>query len=199
MMKKQKKKQDAEETVAEETTQTEGEATEAQEATEEQKTEKADDAEAKLRRAMADLANIRKRHATELGEARSRAIEVLTAELLPVLDNFYLALQAQDNATELSDDVKMMFEGLKMVRSLFEGTLERHGLAEIPTAGATFDPNVHEAVGVDTESDAAPGTITSVMQRGYRFNDKILRASRVIVAGEPAADDSSDDESGRED
>ena len=142
--------------------------------------------EDQLRRAMADLANIRKRQAKELDDARHRAVEGLSAELLPVLDNFHLALAAHDQQTgELSTEAKAMYDGILMVRSLLEGTLERHGLAEIPAAGETFDPTRHEAVGVDTETDASAGTITSVMQRGYTIGGKVLRASRVVVAGAP--------------
>ena len=140
------------------------------------------DAEQKLRRAMADLANVRKRQSKDLSEARQRAIESLTEELLPVVDNFHLAL----GATETSDnfDPAMIVDGLKMVRSMLESVLERHGLTEIQAAGQTFDPNQHEAVGVDSESDAKPGTITQVVQRGYTMNGKVIRASRVMVRGE---------------
>lgn len=144
----------------------------------------AEQLEAKLRRAMADLANIRRRHAKELDDARKRAVEGLAAELLPVLDNFHLALGVQDS-NEVSADVKAMLDGLVMVRSLLEGTLERHGLSEIPSVQAAFDPNLHEAVGVDTDTDQETGTITKVMQRGYKIGDKVLRASRVVVAGKP--------------
>lgn len=152
-----------------------------------------------LRRAMADLANIRKRHAKELDEARRRAIEALAAEILPVLDNFHLALAAHEqSAGDANDEVKNMLDGLVMVRSLLEGTLERHGLAEIEAAGVAFDPNVHEAVGVDNLSTAPAGTVTNVMQRGYRLGEKVLRAPRVVVAGDPAADSggSADDATG---
>ncbi|MCA8944108.1 MAG: nucleotide exchange factor GrpE [Planctomycetes bacterium] len=152
-----------------------------------------DPVEAKLRRAMADLANIRRRHAKELEDARRRAIEGLASELLPVLDNFHLALAVQEASDHVSGDVKAMLEGLVMVRSLLEGTLERHGLSEIPSTRIPFDPNLHEAVGIDTESDAEAGTITKTMQRGYKIGDKVLRASRVIVAGQPDAPDSDED------
>ncbi len=143
--------------------------------------------ENQLQRAMADLANLRKRQARELAEARQRAIEVLVLELLPVLDNFHLALGATA-AQPAAQDAGSIVEGLKMVRSMLEGVLERHGLGEIMTEGQTFDPNLHEAVGLDHDSDAAPGTITKVVQRGYRIHDKVLRPSRVIVRSETDGD-----------
>jgi len=160
---------------------------EAEESVHEESMDERERLEAQLRRAMADLANLRKRQAKELVDARVRAIEALTAEILPVLDNFHLALGATDSqlAEAGEFDPNAIVEGLQMVRAMLEGVLERHGLSEIPAEAAVFDPNVHEAVGVDSETAVAPGTITKVVQRGYRVGDRVLRPSRVIVAGEP--------------
>ncbi|MEM7202526.1 MAG: nucleotide exchange factor GrpE [Planctomycetota bacterium] len=136
-----------------------------------------------LRRAMADLHNIRKRQAKEAEETRTRAVEGLAAELLPVLDNFELALAAhaqQDAQQEGATDG--LIQGLQMVRSLLQGALERHGLAEIPAAGCAFDPNVHEAVGVDPTAEVAPGHVSKVMQAGYRVGTRVLRPAKVMVA-----------------
>ena len=70
-----------------------------------------------------------------------------------------------------------------MIRSMLEGALERHGLAEIPTADMAFDPNMHEAIGLDPDSDAPAGQVTQVIQRGYQMDGRVLRASRVVVSG----------------
>ncbi|MHC5063019.1 MAG: nucleotide exchange factor GrpE [Planctomycetota bacterium] len=169
------------------------------EAAQEQPASKGDPAEIlrrQLERAKADLANIRKRHRKELDEARGRAIEGFATELLPVLDNFHLALDAhQAKEGEASDDVQSMIEGLVMVRSLLEGALERHGLSEIPSIDKSFDPNLHEAIGMDPTAQAPAGQITQVVQRGYQMEGRVLRASRVMVSGQPgaaAAENSSD-------
>jgi molecular chaperone GrpE len=147
--------------------------------------------EVQLRRAMADLANLRKRQARDLADARQRAIEGLIVELLPVLDNFHLALGATEARPEQEESGSIV-EGLKMVRSMLMGVLERYGVSEITAAGEVFDPNLHEAVGLDHESDSEPGRITSVVLRGYRMNDKVLRPTRVIVKGEAPEDDTID-------
>lgn len=148
--------------------------------------EERDRLDAQLRRAMADLANIRKRHVKELEEARARALEAMAGELLPVLDNFQLALAAheQHETGDVRAESHSMVEGLKMVRSLLHGVLERHGLVEIRAAGELFDPNVHEAVGVDTGASVEAGRVSRVMLPGYSFRDRVLRPSKVHVAGE---------------
>ncbi len=152
--------------------------------------------DAQLKRAMADLQNIRKRHLKEIADARTRAVEALAGELLPVLDNFDLALAAQERQTDAPQgDASAMVEGVRMVQSLLRGVLERHGLAEIEALGAAFDPNVHEAVGVDTQSDAEPNTVSAVVQTGYLMGDRLVRPAKVMVAapptsaGAPEADD----------
>lgn len=146
--------------------------------------------EEQLKRTMADLANVRRRHLKEMDEARQHALEGFAAELLPVLDNFHLALDAHERneAGEAKEETRAMVEGLEMVRTLLQAALERHGLSEIPALGEPFDPNVHEAVGVDTEASTEPGRITRVMQRGYSFKDKVIRPSKVLVAGETTED-----------
>jgi molecular chaperone GrpE len=147
--------------------------------------------EERLKRAMADMANFRKRQFKDLEDARRRTLEGLATELLPVVDNFYLALEAHDQQQSLDQqqgdeppDGHALAEGVKMVRSLLLGVLERHGLVEIPAEGQEFDPRRHEAVGVDEESDVEPNRITKVVQRGYALGDRVLRASRVIVSGQ---------------
>lgn len=144
-------------------------------------------AESQLKRAMADLQNIRKRHAKEMDEARKRALEGLATELLPVLDNFHLALVARDQDQAPEEHRDSMVEGLTMVRSLLEGVLERHGLSEIPSLGEVFDPNLHEAVGVDEETTVESGRVSRVMQRGYTMSGRVIRPAKVFVASPPSA------------
>lgn len=162
--------------------------------------EERDRLDEQLKRTMADLANIRRRHVKELEEARSRAIEAMAGELLPVLDNFQLALAAheQHETGAARGEAHSMVEGLKMVRSLLQGVLERHGLVEIDAAGAVFDANVHEAVGIDTQTAVESGRVSRVMLPGYSFRDRVLRPSKVHVAGElsggPPPADSGDQE-----
>jgi len=152
-----------------------------------------------LQRSLADLANIRRRHSKEIEQMREMAVESFARELLPVLDNFHLALEAHEQQTSGSakSEAHALVEGLRMVRGLFEGVLERHGVREIEGKGHPFDPNKHEAVGVDATGDVEPGHISQVVQRGYLLSDRVLRPSRVIVRElQPAADQRSADSAG---
>jgi molecular chaperone GrpE len=141
-----------------------------------------DAAQEQLKRSLADLANVRRRHAQEMQQVRATAVEALARELLPVLDNFHLALDAHEQqAAEGKTDAHGLVQGLRMVRGLFEAALERHGVREIEGQGQLFDPNRHEAVGLDTETQVPAGHVAKVLQRGYFLADKVLRPSRVLV------------------
>jgi molecular chaperone GrpE len=147
--------------------------------------------EVQLQRAMADLANLRKRMLKDAEDARRRAVEGLAAELIPVLDNFHLALGATavGSSSGAPASAEVIADGMRMVRSMLEGVLERHGLAEIPSADREFDPNLHEAVGVEPTNTVPPGRVVRVMARGYYLGERVLRPSRVVVSG--AADSAS--------
>ena len=75
-----------------------------------------------------------------------------------------------------------MLEGLRLVVRQFATAFERLDVTPIVAEGQPFDPNLHEAISQQETSDAAPGTVLSVLQRGYKAADKLLRPSLVVVA-----------------
>lgn len=156
-----------------------------------------DQAQDQLKRSLADLANVRRRHQQELLRAQGIALEALAHDLLPVIDHFGAALASQGTTqmqgqapAQPAEDLASLVQGVQMVRALLTEALARHGLREVPAAGEPFDPNVHEAVGLDPDADVAPGHVARVLQAGYHLGDRLLRPSRVIVKGptDPIAD-----------
>lgn len=147
--------------------------------------EERDQFEQQLQRSMADTANIRRRHSQELADARRRVLEGLTQELLPVLDTFALALQAYDSQAGegQTNDPKALVEGVRMVKTMLSGALERHGLQEIPAQGQPFDPARHEALGVEPTDEVPENHVARVLQTGYAIGDHVVRHSKVMVAG----------------
>lgn len=129
--------------------------------------------------AKADLENARKRSEREREQVVRSANEVLLAELLPVLDEFELAL---DNLSKKSS------KGVRMIVDNLARILREAGLEEIPAEGQPFDPYLHEAVERVTDDDLPDGTVKTILRKGYRYNRKVLRPAQVIVAskeGEP--------------
>lgn len=135
-----------------------------------------------LLRARADLDNYRKRAAREKQDLVKTANEKLLIELLSPLDHFEMGLQASPN-TEPVDPFR---QGMEMVLAQFHQFLKLQGVTEIQTTGQMFDPALHEAV-AHQESDLPEGQIVQQLRKGYRLNDKLLRAATVVVSKGPAA------------
>ena len=131
-------------------------------------------------RLLAEFENFRKRASRDALEARERAQGQLLGEMLPVFDNLERAL----DAAEHHDEGKVL-GGVRMVRDMFVALLRSAGVEEIQTVGAAFDPHVHDAV-VMQPSEEAEGTVTAVLERGFRQGDRVLRPARVVVSAGPA-------------
>lgn len=132
-------------------------------------------------RAVADLDNQRKRQKRELEDARFDTKARVLKEMLPVVDNLERAIDHADKA-----ETNPIIEGVQLVLRQFLTAFERLDVVPIEAAGQPFDPNLHEAIS-QIESDAPPGTVVQVLQRGYRSGDRLLRPALVVVAKAPAA------------
>lgn len=128
-------------------------------------------------RSQADLDNYRKRMAREKADAILYANVSLLGSLLPVLDNFEMGLQAARQEGEGN----LIFQGMQMVRKQIDDFLAEQGVQPVSASGP-FDPNLHEAV-QQVHSDTVPeGEIVDELRRGYRLNDRLLRAANVTVS-----------------
>ena len=141
-----------------------------------------DDLNDRLVRQTADLENFRKRSQREKDEARQFANQGLLEKLLPVLDNFEMALAASENADPgIRDGVQMIYDQLLVV-------LKESGVEPVDALGETFDPNLHEAISRKHTDEAEEGTVLQQVQRGYKLNDRLVRPARVIVAAAPVVE-----------
>lgn len=141
------------------------------------------DAWDKYVRAVADLENYRRRAKRDLDDARAESRTRVLKEMLPVVDNLERAV-----AHGAEGDGNAVLEGVRLVLRQFTTALERCEVTAVEAEGKAFDPNLHEAIG-QQESDAPPGSIVSVLQKGYRLTDRLLRPALVVVArakAEPA-------------
>jgi len=133
--------------------------------------------EDELLRAVAELTNVNRRRKQDMDLVASSAQESMARSLLPVLDDIDRALLA---SREREGDP--FRSGLLMIRDRLWQTLAKEGLEPIDAKGATFDPEVHEAVAQHPSEDAPPGTVLEVIVPGYRFRGRVLRHAQVVVA-----------------
>lgn len=131
-----------------------------------------------LLRTRAEMDNMQKRAEREMEKARRFQHEALMRDLLPVIDGLE---QGLENA-EAGNSAR---EGLELTRKLLLKALADHGLEVLDPVGERFDPQWHEAMSMQPSEEAAPDTVLMVLQKGYRLNDRLLRAARVIVASSP--------------
>jgi molecular chaperone GrpE len=127
-------------------------------------------------RALADLDNLRKRCATQIGQAAAEARVSVAAEWLPVVDNLDRAL---DNSQA---DPEVIIEGVRSVRDQALQVLAYLGYPRRDDVGEPFDPARHDAVAVLSDPDAAAGTVIDVVRPGYGDGDHQLRPAQVVVA-----------------
>jgi molecular chaperone GrpE len=130
-----------------------------------------------LQRLQADFQNYRRRMTQERLEAASRGREDVLRGLVPVLNNFRLALQHADQ------DANAVRQGVQMIWQQFEGFLRDLKVEPIPTVGQVFDPEYHEVVStVPATAETPANTIVTEVKAGYRIDGRLLAPAQVIVA-----------------
>jgi molecular chaperone GrpE len=144
---------------------------------------KADDHWERLVRTAADFENFKKRVAREKQEAIKFANEDLIKKLIPVLDNFDMALSATQNTA--GDAVQSLQTGVNMIYQQFKNVLAEVGLEEVDATGKAFDPNLHEAVAQKETTDVPQEHVAQQLRKGYKLRERLLRPATVVVAKQP--------------
>ena len=130
-------------------------------------------------RTAAELENVRKRASRDVENAHRFALERFAKELLAVKDSLEMGLAAAENAS-----VASLLEGSAATLKLLGATLQQFGIEEIEPAGEPFDPELHEAISMQPSDEVEPGSVMTVVQKGYTLNGRLLRPAMVVVAAE---------------
>ena len=133
-------------------------------------------------RSAADLENTRKRNKREADDAKFETKTKILKEILPVVDNLERAVEHAGVGSENQPIV----EGVQLVLRQLMTAFERLEVTPVEAQGQPFDPNLHEAIS-QQESDLPPGSVVTVLQRGYKSGDRLLRPALVVVAKPKAA------------
>lgn len=138
-----------------------------------------EEAQDRLLRLQAEIANIQKRNAKERQDAAKYRSQNLAQELLPVVDSLEQAL-----AIEVEDEkAANLKKGVEMVYNIMMEALKREGIESLDPLHEPFDPNFHQAIQIQPlEEGQAADTVVNVVQKGYVLKDRVLRPAMVIVA-----------------
>ena len=131
-----------------------------------------------LRRLQAEFVNYRKRVDRDRLQTVSWAQRALIEKLLPVLDDFDRAVAS------LEGDRSSGAEGLALIRDKLLAVLNEAGLERIETDGATFDPDIHEALMTQPVEPEQAGTVLAELVPGFLFKGRLVRPARVQVGVE---------------
>ena len=126
-----------------------------------------------VQRLQAEFENYKRRTENEQTLFRARATEQLITELLPLIDNFSIALKNHQGDDDFAKGIEIIFAQLMDI-------LKNHNVTKITTDGS-FDPRLHEALLTVNDPKRGDGAIVDVMQEGYAMNDKVLRPAKVSV------------------
>lgn len=129
-----------------------------------------------LKRTKAEFDNYRKRTTKEKENIYDDGLSDAISNILPVLDNLERAV------TYKEADEGSLLQGIEMVMKIFKDSLEKLGVEEILAEGQKFDPDYHNAVMHVENEELEENVVAEVLQKGYKYKDKIIRYSMVKVA-----------------
>ncbi|MEN8223393.1 MAG: nucleotide exchange factor GrpE [Acidobacteriota bacterium] len=153
-------------------------------------TKERDELKDKLLRNLAEIDNYRKRVQKEKEEYQKYVLGDFLKELLVISDNLERALKAKDGGSGENS----IISGVEMIYKQFIEVLTKNGVTEIEAMNKPFDPNVHQALSKE-ESDLISGpTIVEIYQKGFMYNDKLLRPTMAKVAIPPEPEEQAEDQ-----
>jgi len=131
-----------------------------------------------LQRTQANFENYRKQTEKRVEEIRLMAAKDIIVQILPVLDNFELALKSNnDHTSECTNET--FTEGVELIYSQFFSVLENNGVSVMDKT--KFDPFYHEAL-MKIDSKLPENTIVEELQKGFILNDKVIRHAKVKIS-----------------
>lgn len=129
--------------------------------------------EDRLLRLQADFDNFRKRSAKENERLRENASAESYLKLLPIVDEFDIAMSHVDKATH-----KDFKQGMELIYSKLLDMMRKDGVEPMKALGEQFDPYKHDAL---REGDGEPGKVVEIVQKGYTYKSNVLRHAKVVV------------------
>ncbi len=130
-------------------------------------------------RERAETENQRKRWLREFEQARKFGVERLLNDLLPVIDSLEQGIKAADVSGAGIDSLK---QGSEMTLRMLQKAADSHGLTAVDPLGLPFNPDQHQAIGMQPSSEVPADHVLVVLQKGYRLHDRLVRPALVMVS-----------------
>nr|WP_116631021.1 nucleotide exchange factor GrpE [Pasteurella langaaensis] len=147
---------------------------------EEQLAEAAKKEQDALLRARAEVDNIRRRAEQDVEKAHKFALEKFSKDILNTIDNLERALATPANKED--EAVKSLFDGVELTLKELLATVSRFGIEPVGVVGEAFNPDLHQAISMQPTEGFETNQITTVLQKGYLLNSRVIRPAMVMVA-----------------
>lgn len=133
-----------------------------------------------LLRARAEVDNIRRRAEQDVEKAHKFALEKFSKDILNTIDNLERALATPANKED--ESIKGLFDGVELTLKELLATVARFGIEPVGIVGETFNPDLHQAISMQPAEGFETNQITTVLQKGYLLNNRVIRPAMVMVA-----------------
>ena len=127
-------------------------------------------------RLLAEFDNYKRRTQEERSKLFKYAGEELAKAILPILDDLHRTLESDGKGKARS-----ILEGIELIVAKLDKTLKDQGIVPFDSVGQDFDADLHEAL-MSEKSDKGDNVILKEFEKGYKYNDKIIRHSKVVVS-----------------
>ena len=142
--------------------------------------EQAQNAKDDLLRVQAEMQNLRRRTEQDIEKAHKYGQEKLSIELLAVMDNLE---RSQEAASDSEDEaVKAIRAGVELTVKGFVDCFKKFNIETIDPLGEPFDPQLHQAMSMQENTESEPNTVIAVMQKGYTLHGRVIRPAMVMVS-----------------
>jgi molecular chaperone GrpE len=140
-------------------------------------------------RAEAENANVRARAKREADEARQYAVQKFATDMVEAAENLRRGLDSiPPHAPGEPEVVAKLRDGFASIERSFTATLERHGVRREDPTGASFDPNLHQAMAEQESEEHPAGTVLKAWTNAWTLNGRLLRPAMVVVAKAPPSE-----------
>ncbi|QPB42924.1 nucleotide exchange factor GrpE [Rodentibacter haemolyticus] len=133
-----------------------------------------------LLRTRAEIDNIRRRTEQDIEKAHKFALEKFSKDILNTIDNLERALATPANTED--ESIKALFDGVELTLKELLSTVGRFGVEAVGTVGEAFNPDLHQAISMQPAEGFESNQITTVLQKGYTLNGRVIRPAMVMVA-----------------
>ena len=133
-----------------------------------------------LLRTRAEIDNIRRRTEQDVEKAHKFALEKFAKDILNTIDNLERALATPANTED--ETVKALFDGVELTLKELLATVARFGVEPVGVVGEIFNPDLHQAISMQPMEGFETNQITTVLQKGYLLNGRVIRPAMVMVA-----------------